>query len=253
MLGGQQLFINRKEVQSMFFRVSHELFEKFPAFCVAVVVAEGIDNNVSIPETERTLSRSAQETHALLKGSNLKERKEIAVWREAFERLGINPNKFPSSIEALLKRIAKKPDFPSINNTVNLVNAVGIKNMVPMGAHDLDRIKGDIQIRFSREGDLFTPFGSAEQEAVPPGEPVYADDLEVRTRMWVWRQGEKAKVTAASTRIFFPIDGFKGVTEENVISARDELLEYLHKFFNSCRTRTYWVDAGSPEVDLELT
>jgi DNA/RNA-binding domain of Phe-tRNA-synthetase-like protein len=235
----------------MFFKVSEELFQKFPDFCVAVVVAEGINDGQLIPEIEKMLFSSVQEVHSILKDSNLKERKEIAVWRAAFERLGINPNKFPSSIEALLKRIAKKPEFPSINNVVNLVNAIGIKNMVPMGAHDLDKTKGDIQIRFSREGDLFTPFGSSEQEEVPPGEPVYADDLEVRTRIWVWRQGEKAKVTPESSRIFFPIDGFKGFTEENVLSARDELVEYLPRFFD-CRTRTYWIDAGSPEANLQI-
>jgi len=235
----------------MFFKVSEELFQKFPDFCVAVVVAEGINDGQLIPEIEKMLFSSVQEVHSILKDSNLKERKEIAVWRATFERLGINPNKFPSSIEALLKRIAKKPEFPSINNVVNLVNAIGIKNMVPMGAHDLDKTKGDIQIRFSREGDLFTPFGSSEQEEVPPGEPVYADDLEVRTRIWVWRQGEKAKVTPESSRIFFPIDGFKGFTEENVLSARDELVEYLPRFFD-CRTRTYWIDAGSPEANLQI-
>lgn len=234
----------------MLFKVSKDLFQKFPNFCVAVVVAEGIDNRGSNEQIEKTLSSSVQEVHNILKNSNLKERKEIAVWREAFERLGINPNKFPSSIEALLKRIAKKPEFPSINNVVNLVNAIGIKNMVPMGAHDLDKLKGDIQIRFSREGDCFTPFGSSEQEMVPPGEPVYADDLEVRTRMWVWRQGEKAKITPESSRIFFPIDGFKDVTEENILSARDGLVKCLFEFFG-CRARTYWVDAASLQADLQ--
>lgn len=234
----------------MFFKVSEELFQKFPNFCVAVVVAEGISDRGFGAEIEKVLAATVKEVHSILQGGDLKERKEIAVWREAFGRLGINPNKYPSSIEALLKRIAKKPEFPSINPVVNLVNAIGIKNMVPMGAHDLDKLKGDIQIRFSRQGELFTPFGSSQPEEVPPGEVVYADDLEVRTRMWVWRQGEKAKVTPDSRRIFFPIDGFKGVTEENILAARDELLQYLPEFF-SCQVRTYLVDAASPRVDLQ--
>jgi DNA/RNA-binding domain of Phe-tRNA-synthetase-like protein len=234
----------------MLFKISGDIFEKFPNFCVAVVVGEGINNTDFIAETEELLLTSVQETHSNLKDANLKELKEIAVWREAFERLAINPNKFPSSIEALLKRISKKPEFPSINNIVNLVNAVGIKNMVPMGAHDLDKMQGDIQIRFSREGDLFTPFGSTEEEKVPSGEPVYADDLEVRTRIWVWRQGENAKVVAESSRIFFPVDGFKGFTEENVFSARDELAGHLTRLFQ-CKTKTYWVDADTPEADLD--
>ncbi len=234
----------------MRFLLSPELMEQFPDFCVAVVVAEGIDNQTRIPAIEELLRESVEKAHLLLKDSNLKEAKEVAAWRDAFTRLGINPNKFPSSIEALLKRISKKPHFPSINNIVNLANAVAVTDMVPMGAHDLDKMQGDIRIRFSREGDRFTPFGSDTEEEVPPGEPVYADDLEVRTRLWVWRQGEKAKCTEESSRIFFPIDGFKGATLDNVISARDRLQEFLPSFFN-CRCRSYWVDIDSPRADLE--
>ncbi|HHT47624.1 MAG TPA: hypothetical protein GX004_10140 [Firmicutes bacterium] len=234
----------------MNFYVSEEIFEKFPNFCVAVIVGEGIDNTGTDPETERIMATAVNNAHNLLQDANVKERKEVLVWREAFQLLGINPNKYPSSIEALLKRIAKKPQFPGINNVVNLVNAVGIKNMVPIGAHDIDKMQGDIQIRFSREGERFTPFNSTEQEEVPPGEPVYADDLEVRTRMWVWRQGEKAKITPTSSRIFFPIDGFKEKTEKNVISAREELADYLKRFFR-CTIRTYWIDKNSPRANLE--
>ncbi|MGI6317966.1 MAG: hypothetical protein GX263_08450 [Firmicutes bacterium] len=234
----------------MKFCISQEIFNNFPNFCVAVIVGEGIDNTAPVPETEKILATVVAEIHNLLKDTNVRERKEVAVWREAFQLLGINPNKYPSSIEALLKRIAKKPQFPGINSVVNLVNSVGIKNMVPIGAHDMDKMQGDIQIRFSREGDLFTPFGSAEQEEVPPGEPVYADDLEVRTRMWVWRQGEKNKITPASSRIFFPIDGFNDATKQNILSAGDELAHYLNQFFQ-CSIRRYWVDKDSPQADLE--
>ena len=234
----------------MNFCISKEIFEKFPDFCVAVIVGEDIDNTGPSPETEEILAAAVKEIHNLLKDTIIKERKEVSVWREAFQLLGINPNKYPSSIEALLKRIAKKPQFPGINNVVNLVNSVGIKNMVPIGAHDMDRMQGDIQIRFSRGGDLFTPFGGSGQEEVPLGEPVYADDLEVRTRMWVWRQGEKNKITPASSRIFFPIDGFKEVTKQNILSAGEELAHYLNRFFQ-CRIRTYRVDKDFPQADLE--
>ncbi len=235
----------------MRFEVSEDMFNRFPNLCVAVVVAEGIDNTKLLPETEALLAEATRATHEILKGTDLKARPEIAVWREAFKSMGINPNKYSPSIEALLKRIAKKPDFPSINAIVNLVNAISIKNMVPMGAHDLGKIQGDIRIRLSREGDHFTPFGSREAESVPPGEPVYADDLEVRTRIWVWRQGENAKVTEESSRIFFPIDGFMENTQSNMLAARDQLSEILKQTFR-CSPGTYWIDAGTPGVELQL-
>lgn len=234
----------------MRFIVGKDIFTKFPDFCVGVVVGEGIYRKEPVEKIQQLLQTSVQETHRLLQEGSLKERPEIAVWREAFRSLDINPNKYPSSIEALLKRVSKKPEFPSINNVVDLVNALSIKHMVPMGAHDLDQLAGNIEIRFSREGDLFTPFGSDTTEEVPPGEPVYSDDLEVRTRIWIWRQGEKAKTTPDSTRIFFPLDGFQGVTRDRVITARDELKDKLEQLLQA-RCRSYLVEADNPEVDLE--
>lgn len=52
--------------------------------------------------------------------------------------MGINPNRFPCSVEALATRIAKGGGLPDINPAVNLVNAYSLRYSLPMGAHDLD-------------------------------------------------------------------------------------------------------------------
>ena len=84
---------------------------------------------------------------------------------------------------------------------------------------------------------------------VEAGEVVYTDDLEIRTRRWVWRQGEKAKVVPESRTIFFPIDGFRGISDEKILAARDELAELLTRHLGA-ETRCLWVDADTPAVDL---
>ena len=81
-----------------------------------------------------------------------------------FTALGINPNKFLCSIEALLTRIAKGKGFPHINAAVDLGNAVSIKHRLPMGAHDLDTIEDGLDVRLAQEGDTFIPFGCTEEE-----------------------------------------------------------------------------------------
>jgi DNA/RNA-binding domain of Phe-tRNA-synthetase-like protein len=71
----------------------------------------------------------------------------------------------------------------------------------------------------------------------------------VRTRRWVWRQGEKAKVTEASRSIFFPIDGFNNVSGDQVLAARNELAELLAAHLGG-EVRCLWVDANNPIVEL---
>ena len=149
----------------------------------------------------------------------------------AFRALGINPNKFLCSIEALLTRIAKGKGFPHINAAVDLGNAVSIKHRLPMGAHDLGTIEDGLDVRLAQEGDTFIPFGSTEEEAPDAGEAVYACGHEIRTRRWTWRQSERGKITENTKAILFPIDGFSDVNAAEVQAAADELVALLKKYF----------------------
>ena len=226
----------------MQFTVANELFAQFPRACFGVVVAHAIP----VMEHARITEMLQQEAGNI--GSTfpagVRSHSHIAVWRDAFAALGYNPNKFLSSVEALASRVYKTGQMPSINAIVDLVNAFSLRYVLPMGAHDMQSLQGSVEIRLSRAGDSFTPFGAEEAEDVPPGEVVYASGATVRTRRWVWRQSEHGKITAATQDVFFPIDGFAGVTDQAVLAARDELASFLRG--QGARVQTGWVDANRP-------
>ncbi|HEX5416210.1 MAG TPA: tyrosine--tRNA ligase, partial [Chloroflexota bacterium] len=140
---------------------------------------------------------------------------------------------------------------PRITPAVDLANAASLDELVPVGAHDLARLRGNLLVRYSHPGDQFTPLGHQEAVSVPPGEIVYADDQAVRTRRWVWRLGERAKVTRASREILFPIDGFLGVTDGAVRLAMEELGRALQEVLGAT-VYTFFVDRNNPEVDLPV-
>ena len=120
----------------------------------------------------------------------------------------MNPNKFMPSIEALGKRVQKNAELPSINSVVDLGNAISLKYIVPIGAHDVTSVEDTINIRFSIEGDTFLPLGSVEVEEVPEGELVYASGNKVKTRRWIWRQSDDGKIIEDTKDVFFFVDGF---------------------------------------------
>jgi len=229
----------------MKFIVAPEIFALFPDACFGVVVAKGFP-----PGEHPAVAAALAAALAAASGNfpdGVKNHPAIAVWRDAFAKLGLNANKFPSSVEALHTRAVKTGHIPSINAVVDLGNAVSLKYILPIGAHDIGRMTGDIELRISRPGDIFTPFGSSESEEVLPGEIVYADGLEVRTRRWIWRQGDKAKIGADSRDIFFPIDGFAGVTKDAVLAARAELAAACAAL--GCRTEEFFVDKDNPVAE----
>lgn len=189
------------------------------------------------------------EARSRFQGRDVKTLPEILPYREAFQSLGMNPNRFPSSIEAMVSRIAKGGALPSISTAVDLANSVGLRFAVPLGVHDLDRCSGDIEVRPARAGDIFTPFGQDAVEPVDVGEVVYADGSEIRTRRWIWRQGEYSKSTSESTALFCPIDGFTDSNADQVLGARTRLAVLLREV-TGAEVSEFFVDRAQPAVTL---
>ncbi|WP_297300603.1 B3/4 domain-containing protein [uncultured Brachyspira sp.] len=233
----------------MKFVIENKVFETLNDMCVAVIVAKGIDNSKKIDEISSMLKDSITNAEKDFENIKVKESEYIKCYREAFQKLNINPNKFMCSIEALLTRISKKKGMPEINAVVDLVNAVSIKYKLPMGAHDLDSMKEDFYIRYSVNGDIFLPFGETNTEEVDNNELVYVTSNDVRTRRWIWRQSEHGKIIETSSNIIFPIDAFIGVNDDKAIKARDELSELLSKFFK-CEIKTGLIDAKNNYIEF---
>ncbi len=235
----------------MYYQVSKEFIEKLPTAYFGAVAVRGLDNTREIPELEQMLAENVVSCEAYFAGKKPKETEDIVPYRMAFTSLGINPNKFLCSIEALLTRIAKGKGFPHINAAVDLGNAVSIKHRLPMGAHDLDTIDEGLDVRVAEEGDTFIPFGSTEEEKPDPGEAVYASGNEIRTRRWTWRKSERCNITEDTKAFLFAFDGFSDVNAEEVHKSADELVELLHRYFgDGIEIETGFVSKEEPRFEF---
>lgn len=227
------------------FRIEKDVFEKLPNYCVGVVVAIGIDNTILNKKVEDFLDNAANKFTTNKKEANIREL--VSPYREAFYALEMNPNKFMCSIEALLKRVQKGNSFPHINTIVDLGNAFSVKYEIPLGAHDIDKLEGDLEVRFSKENDTFLPLGETVAENMPTGELVYASLNIVKTRRWIWRQSNDGKIEETTKNVFFPIDGFKGINDKKVLELRDELVEFLISELGCKDVKTGFVDKENNE------
>lgn len=235
----------------MKFIIQKELFEKLDNLYVGVVVAKGIDNSKKYPKIEKLFKESSKEAEKKFLDQKVKENELIIPYREAFQKLDINPNKFMCSVEAMFTRISKGKSIPNINPLVDLNNAISLKYTLPMGTHDLSLSDEDIEMRYAKEGDTFVPMGSEEVETPDNGEVVYAVGNNVRTRRWTWRQSNEGKIDDKTSYVFFPIDGFKGINDDKVNEAIKELENVLKENFN-CETVTGYVDKDNNSFEWNL-
>ena len=233
----------------MKFIIEDKLFDVLPDLYFGVVVAKGINNSMLEDGLLSDFVAAQKNVEERFAKADLKNDPSIMPYREAFQTLGINPNKFRCSIEALVKRIAKGGRIPTINTMVDLVNTISINNVLPMGCHDIDAFDSDIWVRYAREGDVFVPFGSEEEESPDEGEVVYASGNRIKTRRWIWRQSEIGKAVEGTKNFFMPIDGFKSQNGEAVVKAANELAKTIVDTFG-VEAKVAFLDRENPSVEI---
>ena len=208
----------------MLFEISDDLLQRHPTYVVGVVFVQNATkpSPENVDKLQRTLQEAVQTVPWKLGGAGLHGHPSITRWEQAFEAEGINPRTHVPSVAALAQRCLRGDYIRSINPAADIANLISMRHLVPVGAHDVDRLPGDITVRLSREGDAFTA-SAADEKELPIGEPVYATGDDIRTRRWVWRQAETAMTMPESRTIVFPVDGFMDATADRVEAATREL------------------------------
>jgi DNA/RNA-binding domain of Phe-tRNA-synthetase-like protein len=177
--------------------VSPVIFERFPGMRVVVVLAHDIDVNHALPELSDHLhsvwSQAARDARPY---GNAQSHPHIQPWREQFRAMGVSSKKYPSAIEALLRRVLRGDEPVAINALVDFYHTVSLGYIVPVGGFDLDALHAPLELRLTREGDQFQALDEQEPYAVPVGEVAYASGQTILTRHLMWRQAKTGLLTA---------------------------------------------------------
>jgi DNA/RNA-binding domain of Phe-tRNA-synthetase-like protein len=187
--------------------VSPQITAAWPAYEVAVVLADGIRNGPSDQASERLLAAAEQAARE----SGLERAADdprIAAWRRVFSEFGSKPSRYPCSAESLLARVLKGGELPRINALVDTYNAISLRHVIPVGGEDLDQLEGDLRLVRAEDGEV-----------------VWRDDAGVTCRRWNWRQEPRTQLTEATTRAFFVFDQIP--PQGALDAAVHELIEHL--------------------------
>lgn len=160
---------------------------------------------------------------------NLSSCPEVARWRQVFGSMGVKPSKYRCSLEALLRRALKENSLWTVNSVVDLYNCVSVQTLSPMGAFDLEKVSGDIELRFGREGEIFSLLGKSDEETVTSEHVVYADSEKVCCWLWNHRDSRLVGIDENSRSAVFFVDRAFSPTAFTVGNALDLLEERLEQ------------------------
>src|SRR5215469_17637185 len=175
------------------FQYDSDLLKRYPAVVGGVILARGMTNGPAPIELQAAFIEEQQVTLQRIGSTPLSQIPSLVAWRAAFRSFGVDPTQYRSAAEALLRRLTKKGDIPSINTLVDLGNLVSIRYALPVAVFDTCALQGAVTVHFASGSERYTTLGEDEVDHPEPGEVVFSDETKlVVARRWCWRQSEQS-------------------------------------------------------------
>ncbi len=206
------------------FRYDPDIIERFPAVVGGVIHATGVHNEPTPPRLATALHDETLAVLTWIGETPLSELPTLAAWRKVFRGFGVDPTQYRSAAEALLRRLTKQGELPSIGTLVDLANLVSIRYALPVAVFDQREISGGTVVRFARGDERWADLGSSQTEHPAPGEVIFVDEAGVvSARRWCWRQSAGSAAREDTTEILVTVEGHHGTADQDVTRALADL------------------------------
>ena len=217
-------------MKELTYSIAADVFARFPGYRRGVVIAHGVRNSASPAELIAMLRGEEAGAREKLNAETLTAEPRLASWRDAFRMLGYKPGDFRPSVEALLRRVLRGQELPSINALVDIGNIVSLRHRLHVGGHAIDVLTQDIALRPASGGEEFIAFGTNEIEHPLAGEFIFVEGDRVLTRRWIWRQAKHSLTLPETTAVEINIDALPPVTGPELENAARDVMALVARF-----------------------
>ncbi len=189
-----------------------------------------ITNTKSNKEFDEFFSGELEKIREIWRGKDWKKDKILLGFKELHEKVGRSNRKYPASPEVLLGLFLESRRFPRINLLVDIYNLISLKTRLALGAHDVEKINGNVALRLTNGSEKFLPLGSKDFVPVPAGEYSYIDDgNNIICRMEVL-QVESTKITLDTKDVFLIVQGNANTDNNYIQKGANEVLDLITRY-----------------------
>ncbi len=229
------------------------ILQRFPSVVGGVLHATGVRNGATDPELTALYRAEQVRVAERLAETPIAEFLAIAAWRRTFTTCGVKPTQYRVAAEALLRRLHKHGDIPSINPLVDLGNLISIRYALPVAVFDQAEVTGATTVRFAEGEERFTDLGASEPVSPDVGEVIFVDDVGlVSARRWCWRQSAQSATNSATTGVLITIEAQHDNGHESVSAAIHELRNLLNRFQPFANIESAILDPENARAEFEF-
>lgn len=147
------------------------------------------------------------------------------------DETGVKRRKNIPASENLIKLLKKgQGEMFYINTAVDIYNLLSLESKLALGAHNIDKVDGNVTLRFTDGSEKFVPLGQTEPVPVAPHEYCYCDDSnEVLCRLEI-RQVNKTAVDETAKNVFYIVQGNKATPDELLWDTARKLIAETEKY-----------------------
>jgi DNA/RNA-binding domain of Phe-tRNA-synthetase-like protein len=140
---------------------------------LGLLVIEGVRVRESDPALAAEVDLACAELRARYGEGKSSEVPGAQDARTLYKALGIDPTKTRPSNEALLRRALKGEALYRINTLVDALNLTSLREQLPFGLYDLDRVRPPVRLRIGAAGEAYE--GIRKGPVQVEGRPVLVD------------------------------------------------------------------------------
>ena len=193
-------------------------------------VIEGIDNQGKNPQWMEKRELIVKDLLEKYKGIDYHSDPVLEGFHVLHDHSGVKRRKNIPASENLIRLLLKNGDVFFINQAVDIYNIISMESKLALGAHDIDRVEGNVTLRFTDGSERFVPIGQEEPVPINPHEYCYCDDEnEILCRLEI-RQVEKTKVDEKSRNVFYIVQGNEATEEDYLMETAQRIVDETVKY-----------------------
>lgn len=192
---------------------------------ILFAVVEGADNHGSSKAWQTYRAQKLQALYERYRDLDVKSDPILEGFNILHDHAGVKRRKNIPASENLIRLLRKNQGMFYINQAVDIYNLISLDTKLALGAHNMDKVDGNVTLRFTDGTERYVPLGQTEPVPVAPHEYCYCDDGgEVLCRLEI-RQVNKTAVDETARNIFYIVQGNAATPDALVRRTAQEIID----------------------------